>query len=164
MTNYLTVATLKASSVATDQDIAGVEARYPGFTDQQIALASSWIDARLRKRYAAPFASPYPIAVQGWCASIVTERLMRKRGIDATDEQAATYIEDRKTAETEVLEAANAEGGLFDLPLRADTTADGISKGAPLGYSEASPYVWQDRQRDAAFDEDTNGLGSGDQW
>lgn len=160
MTAYLTLAQFKTASIATDEAIDEVETRYPGFVDQRLAIASSWIDARLRKRYAAPFASPYPLAVVGWLASIVTEQVMRKRGIDATDAQVSTYVDDRKTAEAEVLEAANAKDGLFDLPLRADTDADGISKGEPLAYSEASPYVWTDRQASRAYDEDANGTGS----
>lgn len=156
-TSYLTLSTLKLSSNAADEALDECEARYPGYIAQQIAIASAKIDTRLRKRYAAPFDAPYPITVVEWCAAIVTERAMRKRGIDPTDEQAATYIADRTTAEAELLEAANAEVGLFDLPLRSDTTATGIVSPEPLASSQASAYVWMDEQAEQAGNEDSEG-------
>jgi len=55
--------------------------------------------------------------------------------------------EQHDIAVAELKEAADSKDGLFDLPLRADTTATGVSKGGPRGYSEASPYTNLDRQR-----------------
>lgn len=162
MAAYLDLAGFKLASVAADESIDEVEARYPGFVEKQLALVSQWIDARLRKRYAAPFAAPYPLTVIDWLAAIVTYRAMRKRGIDATDAQAETYKEDHDTAKAEVLEAANSVEGLFELPLRADTTGSGVTAPEVLSYSEASPYVAFDVQAAAARDEDANGIGTGD--
>jgi hypothetical protein len=160
---YLSLATFKAATVAADESVDEVEARYPGWIDNQLAIKSQWLDSRLRKRYLFPLTTtPYPLVVTDWLSRIVTEAMMRKRGIDPTDEQAATYIDDRKTAEAEVLEAANAEEGLFDLPLRADTSTTGIVAPVVLGYSEASPYVAFDIQAEAARREDAQGTGTGD--
>ncbi len=51
-------------------------------------------------------------------------------------------------------EAADSAEGLFELPLRADLETSGVSKGGPLGYTEASPYRWTDRQADDGRNED----------
>jgi hypothetical protein len=51
-------------------------------------------------------------------------------------------------------EAADAKDGLIDLPLRADTTASGISRGGPLAYTETSPYAWTDVQAETGRSED----------
>lgn len=160
MPAYLTVAEFKNLTVMPSGDVDVLEAVAPGFLTAKLEAKSRWLDARLAKRYDAPFASPYPEAVKDWLARIVTLTAFLRRGVDATDEQFVEIKADAEKAEAEVLEAAESEKGLFELPLRADTTASGISKGGPFGYSEASPYVWTDRQRRAATDEDANGEGS----
>lgn len=132
----------------------------PGFLEKQLEAWSAWLDSRLSKRYAAPFSAPYPIAVRMWLARIVTPRAFQRRGVDATDEQYIDIRDDAKAAEAEVLEAANSETGLFDLPLRADTSASGISKGGPFVYSEQSPYVGFDEQRRTGRNEDRSGGGT----
>lgn len=133
-----------------------------GFLDARLTRVSAWLDSRLRKRYEAPFASPYPEAVLGWLVDIVTEAAYRRRGLDPNDPQAEQYAADANTAREEVKEAADAEKGAFDLPLRQNTTADGITKGGPLGYSEQSPYVGFSKQRETAQNEDCSGTGTGD--
>jgi hypothetical protein len=158
---YLTLAEFKSASVMPDEDVDALDARYPSFFDVQLENESAWIDARLRKRYAAPFESPYPKAVVRWLAALVTERAYKKRGVDPNDQQAADIVQDEADARAEILEAANSVDGLFDPPLRADTTGSGISKGGPLSYSEQSPYVWTDQQVEVARDEDSNGSGTG---
>jgi hypothetical protein len=157
---YLTIEGFKAASVMPDEDVDALVARYPAFLDEQLDQFSAWIDARLRKRYAAPFAAPYPRAVVRWLAALVTERACLKRGVDPNDEQMQRILQDAADSRAEVLEAANGEEGLFDLPARADTTESGITRGGPLGYSEQSPYVWKDVQAASARDEDRNGRGS----
>jgi len=151
MAAYLTVAELKGATLAPASYVDAIEAEEPGWTLGRLTTWSAWIDARLRKRYAAPFATPYPVTVTGWLAAIVTWEIYLKRGVNALDQQATDIRELATAAKAEVLEAANAVGGLFDLPLRANTTATGIALGEPLGYSEASPYTWTSEQRDAAI-------------
>ena len=137
-----------------------IEASTAGWLDAQLGMWSAKIDARLSKRYATPFASPAPLAVQGWLAQIVTQRAYLRRGIDPTDPQMVTVAADAAEAWTEIREAAEAQNGLFDLPLRADTTATGISKGGTRSYTEASPYVGLQGQRTTGRSEDANGGGS----
>jgi hypothetical protein len=158
---YLTVAQFKTRSTMPPQYIDEIEEVSPGFTLAQInAVSALDIDARLRKRYAAPFAEPYPEAVMSWCARIVTVQCWKRRGYDPTDQSMQDVIKDRDEAKAEIKEAADSVEGLFDLPLRSDTNATGISKGAPSGYSEQSPYVWADAQVDTARDEDLNRRGT----
>jgi hypothetical protein len=90
----------------------------------------------------------------------VTIRAWMKRGFDPNDLATEEYKADAAAAMEEIKEAANADTGLFELPLRADTTASGISKGGPLGYTEASPYVWTDEQARAGRDEDSRRGGT----
>lgn len=151
---YLTLAAFKLLSVIPPEYLDDIETDQAGWTDAQLGRWSDWIDSRLAKRYAAPFGTPYPGAVTGWLNDLVTFEAYLKRGIDPTDKQTSEIVRRRDTAMAEIKEAADAKDGLFDLPLRADTTASGISKGSPLGYSEASPYVGFELQRETAWDED----------
>lgn len=160
MTAYLdrdAFATLTTMPVEFVDDI---EASTAGWVDAQLALWSAKIDSRLGKRYAVPFADPPPMAVKGWLAQIVTQRAYLRRGIDPTDPQMVTVAADAAEAWAEIKEAADAKDGLFDLPLRADTTATGISRGGTRSYTEASPYVGLQGQRTTGRSEDANGGGS----
>lgn len=131
-----------------------------GWLDRQLSQKTSWIEARLAKRY-GPFTSPYPEVLQDWLAALVTFRCWLRRGHDPTDEQALLYKEEAAKAEAEIFEAANSETGLFDLPLRADLPGStGISRGGTFGYSEQSPYVWMEAQRDTGRSEDGSGGGT----
>lgn len=159
--SYLDLEGFKGLTLMPSSYVDELELAEPGWITTQLAYWSSWIDARLAKRYAAPFSSPYPVAVTGWLARLVTLRAMLRRGLDANDAQFETYQGDHDSAKTEVEEAANSETGLFELPLRADTSASGITRGGPLGYSEASPYVWMDGQRETGVSEDMHGSGTG---
>jgi hypothetical protein len=157
---YLDLSGFKNASVMPDEDVDALHDRYASFFETQLENESAWIDARLRKRYAAPFESPYPKAVVRWLATIVTELAYIKRGVDPNDEQITRIFEAAKEAREEVLEAANSVEGLFDLPLRSDTTATGIAKGGTRSYSEASPYAFTDVQGQRGREEDRNGGGS----
>lgn len=159
-TPYLDLDGLKALSLLPDAAIDEIDSANPGWFSATLVERSAWINARLAKRYDAPFASPYPEIVTGWLAKMVTWRATFKRGYVPTDLSATQLKDDSDAAEKEVLEAANSEVGLYELPLRADTDESGVSKGGPYGYSEQSPYVWYDRQRSVASDEDRNGSGS----
>lgn len=160
MSSYLTVARLKLLSTIPSEFVDEAEARQPGFVDAQLELYSAWIDSQLRKRYLAPFESPVPTAVEGWLARLVTVRVWSKRGVDPTDEQFSEVKQDDKDARAEIALAADAEKGLFDLPLRSNTIDNGIRKGFPRGYSEQSPYAWTTQQAQRGMQEDDAGGGS----
>ena len=158
--SYLVLAEYKNYSVLPSVDIDYVETNQTGWIDRKLRAVSRSVDARLRKRYSVPFSSPYPDAVCDWVARLMDPLLLKKRGVDATDEQFISIADDANAALEEIKEAANAEDGLFDLP--AVDTADGtaISKGGPLAYSETSPYVWMDLEEETGRQEDVDGIGT----
>lgn len=156
---YLTVEEFKLLTVAPADFIDDVELAQVGWLGAQLSAHSARINAQLRKRYAVPFATPYPEQVQLWLAQIVTEALLLRRGVDSQDEQYSSIAEMAARAREEIKEAANSQDGLWDLPLN-DTQASLISRGGPLGYSEASPYVWSTIQRERGVSEDDSGTGS----
>ncbi len=159
-TPYLTFDDFKALSLMPSEDLDAVEQASPGWIAAQLEYWSAQIDSRLRKRYAAPFSSPYPIAVRGWLARIVTIRCYLRRGVDPSDLQFAEIKADADTAVAEIKEASDSVTGLFDLPLREDTTSTGATKGGPFVYSEASPYAWMDAQASTGRSEDNRGGGT----
>lgn len=143
------------------EDVDLVESLYPGFVAGQIALEQNFIDTRLRKRYAVPFASPVPSIIKRWLAWIVTMACWDRRG--AGDSQQGTLERAQARydqAIAELKEAADAKEGLFDLPLNDDASASNVTQGFPLGYTETSPYVSTDVQRKQASFEDAQGRGS----
>lgn len=132
------------------EDVDYVEGVCPGFIEARLVVGTSRIYGRLRKRYAVPFADPPPEIALGWLVAIVQPEVYLKRGINPSgDEHFKSLDEERTRAFEELKEAADADTGLFDLPLRENTSEDGIARGGPLGYSEQSPYDWTDRQREA---------------
>lgn len=161
-TPYLTVEDFKTAARIPASWVDEVEAKSPGYTAKRIEIASARLDGRLRKRYAAPFASgDVPTIVIGWLVALVTADVLIRRGVNPTDAQMSEHFKAADQAETESTEAANAVTGLYDLPLRADgTTGSGISIGGVMGYSEQSPYVSNEIQRRVGQSEDDNGCGS----
>ena len=160
MASYLSTAQFKTRTLMPSEFVDAIEDVDAGWTLIQLEEVSAWINSHLRKRYDAPFQEPYPIQVLSWLTRIVTVRCFLKRGVDATDEQFLSIQQDAIDAKAEILDASNGDAGLFDLPLRSDTTATGISKGGPFGYSEQSPYVGFTMQARTGREEDRNGRGT----
>jgi hypothetical protein len=158
---YLSVEEFRDETIMPAAQVDEINMVAPNWLGRQLVKKSAWIDAQLRKRYAAPFASPYPEAVKDWLARIVTHLCYLRLGTNPTDEQASEIKADRTSAEAEIAQAADSEKGLFDLPLRQDTTASGISKQGPKSYTEASPYAGMTVQRNRARGDDQRGRGSG---
>ena len=137
-------------TVMPREDVDRLEAMYNGFIVARLAINESWINARLAKRYATPFAAPAPEIVLGWLTAITTLDAYQRRGWNpSSSEENQLIAKAAEDARTEVKEAADSETGLYDLPLRQDSTASGVSKGGPFGYSEASSYTFMDRQIEA---------------
>jgi hypothetical protein len=154
---YLTLEEFRLLSVFAG--VNDLEAEVPGWIDAQLEAVSADIDSRLRKRYAVPFGSPAPHTIRRWLSRLVTRECYLRRGIDPTDPQWTSIEAAATKAEEEIREAADSEGGLFDLPLRADSTSSGVTSPAVLSYIETSPYVWRDRQVAGGREDDARGEG-----
>lgn len=151
-TGLLLVAGFQARTIMPVSDVTYLETAFPGWLQTRLDEETSYIEARLRKRYITPLdrGNPPYIALR-WLTDIVTQDAFSKRGRNPTSEQDQVAIDgpaDR--ARAELLEAANSEVGLFDLPtIETLPGASGIAQGGPRSYSEQSPYAWTDRQLDA---------------
>lgn len=132
ITGYTNLSVLPASYIA---------AVSPDKLTAQLDYWSAIIDARLTKRYTTPFATPVSHVVRGWLARLMDPVIHRIAGVDATDAQYSDTVESAREAMAEIKEAADAKDGLYDLPLRSDTTATGITRVPTLAYSELSPYT-----------------------
>ena len=150
MAAYLTAAEFKTLTLAPASYVDAEEAAEAGWILARLTHWSDRIDAQLRKRYAVPFVTPFPPILTGWLEALVTFELYLKRGVDATDAQIQEMRARFDATKAEVLQAADAEGGLFELPLKATDPTGAVTKGAPQAYSEQSPYTWTQAQIDAA--------------
>lgn len=157
---YMTVAEFRVETTAPGPIVDDCERTHPGYLAARIKRRSGRINTQLELRYATPFAAPYPDTVVEWVTKLVTLDLYEKVGYQASSDQNAYVAERAKEAIAEVQLAADAQNGLYNLPLRADTNASGVSRGGPRAYSEQSPYVGFDRQAAAARTEDANRTGS----
>jgi hypothetical protein len=162
VSGYLDITEYKKYSTLPSVDIDYVETEQAGWIDRKLDSVSRFIDLRLRKRYTVPLSSPYPKSVCDFLARMVDPVVLRKRGVDATDQQYQDIVADAQLAREELKEAADSEDGLIDLPVDDTADASAISKGTPRGYSEASPYVAGDVQEELGREEDRAGEGSGD--
>lgn len=148
--SMMTLAEFQARSLMPSEDVDALEVARPGFIERRIAIHAGRIHGRLAKRYAVPFVAPVPEVVLGWLEAFVTFDAYQARGFNPRSEQDMLIAEAAKNAGAEIREAADSKDGLFDLPLREDTTGtSGVSVGGPLGYSEISPWRWTTVQRDA---------------
>lgn len=143
---YVDVAYVKMIGSLPGSDIDALEALYPGIFDVVALAVSRMFDGKLWKRYDAPFKVPYPEALKWHVAKVISFELLKKRGFNPTSEQDKVVIDDNEKALAWLENAADPEKGTIELPLREDTTAEGVTRGAPLGSSDASPYAWVDRQ------------------
>lgn len=147
-TGYLDVPGFGMRSIMPGEMIARLENKAPGWLQTRLNAKSSWLNAKLPKRYATPFVAPFPDIVQDWVAAMVTPEAYAKIGFNPSSEQDKTSILDpADQARDEVDEACDAQNGKFELPLRQDTSVNGVTRGGPRVFSETSPYAWADAQR-----------------
>ena len=144
---YLTVEQFTQRTVAPGAAVSEVEGQYPGWLQIQINSLASLINARLAKRYAVPFdAGSPPEQILNWLTRLVTVQLYFKRGFDPTDAQSAALIADRDAVYAEIKEAADAQNGLWELPLRADSPQGSAVRSPILFSADPSPFERIDRQ------------------
>jgi hypothetical protein len=147
---YLTESEFEDLTIAPADVLASLPV---GWLARQLSAWSNWIDARLRKRYAAPFVAPYPDIVCLWLSQLVTLRCYQKVGFNSADAQSELVVAQAQAAEDQITQAANAFEGLFELPLRQDLPGSGISRSYAHSATDYSPYTWFTRQRDNGRDE-----------
>jgi hypothetical protein len=159
---YLSVDEFRTRTVMPAEYVDRLQTIAPGFVASQLESASRLdIDAQLRKRYAAPFdEASAPEAVKTWLARLVTVPCWDRRGVDPGDQGFERALEEAERTRKQIAEAADGDKGLYDLPLRDDSKATGISKGGPLAYSEQSPYVGFDGQARVGRQQDANRGGT----
>lgn len=148
---YLELEEFRELTIMPKADLDKLSNEHDGFIEGRLRLETAKLNARLAKRYAVPFQDPVPEICKHWLVAIVTPDCYEKRGGNP-DAQTKRLDDARAEAVAQIEEAANSEAGLFELPLRADTTEEGITRGGPFSYSEADPYAWLDAQRDAERD------------
>jgi hypothetical protein len=124
-----------------------------------LQATSGRADGRLRKRYETPVRNP-PDPLKMYVVAVVTRRAFLFRGVDPSSKQFQEITADASAAEADLKETADGEHGLWDLPIRTNSQASGVTKGGTRVYSAASPYVGNDEQRCAASSEDASGTGT----
>lgn len=154
-TSYMVVAEFRQRTIMPMLSVDELEAREPGYLQQCLDDWSAWINTRLAKRYDVPFGSPHPKIVLLWLTRLVTPEAYAKLGWSPSGESdRVSVLDPAARAMAEIKEAADAKDGLFELPLRADTAAGGVSRTAPITYTETSPYKWTDIQAETGRGED----------
>lgn len=146
---YLSVSDFRTRTIIASAQVDVLEQAKPGFLAAKLDQRARWIEARLRKRYAVPFAAPIPVAVVGWLVAMVTKDALLALGTNAPDEQVQEIFKANDTAEAEIKEAADEQNGLFDLPLRDDKPESAIVEASPLASSQVSPFDWIDVESNA---------------
>lgn len=148
MSQYVTLPYVKLVGVMPSEDLDELELRNPGIFDETAKGVSGAFDSRLRKRYAAPFAEPYPDSLKWHVAQVVAARLFLRRGYNPSSEQDAQIKGAHDEALAWLKAAADSKDGDVELPMRqADPLgAAAVDSGGVLAYSEASPYTARDRQ------------------
>jgi hypothetical protein len=95
-----------------------------------------------------------------WLTAFATIDVMEARGVNPQDPNIVKWYENRDKAEAKLKEAADTDEGLYDFPTNDDTgSPSAIEFGGELGYSETSPYVGLDVQRETGRREDRQGRG-----
>jgi phage gp36-like protein len=151
VSSYVTIERFKLLTVLTAQTVdEWVRKHTIESFDATVESESAYVDSRLAKRYAIPFKFPYSDVVVRWTCDLVSERMLDRRGANPQDNDLRERITARaEKVREELKEAADSKDGLFDLPVRDDTSTSGIVTSDTLAVSEASPYSWVDTQREA---------------
>ena len=92
--------------------------------------------------------------------TLVNPDILRRHGVSYTDPQMVIFMDERKRVMDELKEIADGKDGLWDLPLNEDSDS-AITTGGPLGFSDASPYAWTDRQAVHGSRQDAGRFGVG---
>ncbi len=146
LATYKTITTIDGSLVDTCADKG---------KSVQAWLDQKWahIRARLVKRYAVDFITPGPVPekIIEWLVVLVDIEVWKCVGGLPEGREDGWADKDRDRVYAEIKEAADAETGLFELPLRETDPlgASAINKGGPLVESFNTVQGWFDAQAQA---------------
>jgi hypothetical protein len=145
---YVDRAFFEAHSTMNPADVDAFEVAWPGRLATLFASWSRFVDGLLRKVYVVPLQEPAPIEVRLAVVRIVTAEAFKILGYRPGSSEKEVSDADAAAALASLKELAAADGRL-ELPLKDEAPeAEGPGKGAPLGYSETSPWTWTDIQRE----------------
>ncbi len=142
---YVDAADFRLLTPIPSADLDTLEAAESGAIVRALTAGQGYVDARLRKRYVVPLATPVPEPVKAIVSAVATRLLYAKIGVQASSEVAKFIADDFESSMKFLRELADGADGLAELPLRADLPTDeGVSKGGPLASTGASAYAWLD--------------------
>lgn len=149
MPSYLALATYKQRTTLDTSLVTLCENKGKDVT-WWLEAASAEINMRLVKRYAVDFSSPGPVpdAIIKWLIRLVNVDVMECTGAIPEGRVDSWADEARKQVYAECEKAADAENGMFELPLK-NTDALGssaVNKGGPLCESFNTIHGWFDAQ------------------
>lgn len=145
---YLSLDVYRDLSVLDSDRIDELHARRPTFFDRNFWSVSRQIEDRLRHKYAVPFPLDHA-TIQAWITAIVDLPASARIGVAPTDDLFATVMARATAVEAQLVTASDLQSATVNLPLKDATDPSAISKGAPFGYAEASPYDCLDVQYEA---------------
>lgn len=136
----------------------------PTFIQTRLDYHSASIDAQLALRYDTPFmpdaTGAYPLILQSWAIGLTCADAWLRLGRASSDQDVQQTLDDATAIRAAIAAAADAEKGLYALPLRADNLTSGIVRPGPISYTLHSPFVGQRQQRERGRIEDAQGEGT----
>ena len=152
MPSYLTLAQYR-SITTLDGSVVDLCTAKGKDAQRWLDMASAHIRSRLVKRYAVDFVTPGPTPdkIIEWLVLLVDIPVCKCAGVTPEGRVDDWTREDEKRVNDELKEAADAENGMFELPLRnTDPTGNSaINKGGPLVASNNTIYGYFDDQASA---------------
>jgi hypothetical protein len=152
MPSYLTTAQYR-SITTLDGSLVDLCTSKGKDVQRWLDMASAHIRSRLVKRYAVDFAAPGPTPdkIIEWLALLVDIPVCKCVGATPEGRVDDWAREDEARVNAELKEAADAENGMFELPLRNTdpTGASAINKGGPFVASNTTIYGFFDAQQTA---------------
>jgi len=144
MPSYLTLATYRARTTI-DGSLVDLCVAKGKDVDWWLEAASAEINMRLVKRYAVDFDNPGPVpdAIVKWLIRLVNIDVWECAGGLPEGREDGWADAARKQVYDELEKAADAEKGLFELPLRNTDPLgqSAINKGGPFVHEDATAYA-----------------------
>jgi hypothetical protein len=145
MPSYLTLADYR-SITTLDGSVVDLCSAKGKDVQRWLDLGSAHIRARLVKRYAVDFTDPGPTPdkIIEWLVLLVDIPVCKSAGATPEGRVDDWAREDEKRVNDELKEAADAENGLFELPLKNTdpTGASAINKGGPFVKTFLTPHTF----------------------